>query len=57
MNSTEQRDGFVIYKLDTGEETDFIACTKDGRMRERVEEGLAMRIDLERFYFGDTRDD
>lgn len=49
------RDGFVIY-THAGEEIDFIACTKDGRMRERVEAGLAHRVDLDRFYFADTRD-
>lgn len=35
---------------------DFIACSKDGRMREKVEMGLCMRVDASRFYFGDTRD-
>lgn len=50
------RDGFVIHTYD-GEEVDFIACTYDGRMRDRVEEGLAMRVDLDRFTFSDTRDE
>lgn len=55
-SAQESRDGFAIYDLKTGEELDFVACSKDGRMREKVEMGLAMRVDLDRFCFGDTRD-
>lgn len=50
------RDGFVIRTIDTDEEIDFILCNKDGRMREKVWEGLAHRVDLDRFYFTDTRE-
>jgi hypothetical protein len=55
MSATEKRDGFVISTYE-GQEVDFIPCTKDGRMRETVERGLAMRVDLGRFTFADTRD-
>jgi len=48
-------DGFVIYEQESGQPIDFIACTKDEPSRERVERGLAMRVDLDRFYMGDTR--
>jgi hypothetical protein len=51
----EMRDGFVIETYD-GQEVDFIACDYSGRMRERVENGLAHRVDLERLTFRDTRD-
>lgn len=50
-------DGFVIVEQESGEPIAFIPSNKDGRMRERVEDGLAMRIDLDRFYFFDTRDE
>jgi hypothetical protein len=49
------RDGFVIRSHEDGSEIDFIACTKDGRMRDKVEMGLLMRVDPECFYFEDTR--
>lgn len=48
-------DGFVICDQETGEPIDLIACSKNEPSRERVEHGLAMRIDFERFYFFDTR--
>lgn len=48
-------DGFVIVDLDTNEPFDFIASTYDGSMRERVERGLLMRVDLDRFYVADQR--
>ncbi len=51
------RDGFVIRENETGKEVDFIACDKDWRMREKVEDGLLMRVDFERFHFEDTRDE
>lgn len=50
------RDGFVICEDATGAERDFIPCDKGGSARERVERGLAMRVDLNRFFFFDTRD-
>lgn len=57
MSAAQQdRDGFVITTYD-GDEVDFIACDKNGSMRERVERGLAMRVDLDRFIFADTRDE
>ena len=49
------RDGFII-ETHEGEEIAFIACTRDGRMRERVERGLELKVDPERFTFRDTRD-
>lgn len=48
-------DGFVIYEQETGSPVDLIASTKDGSMRERVERGLVMRVDCDRFYVTDTR--
>ena len=56
MTDKQSRDGFVIYSQEDGSEVDFIPCTKDGRMREKVDMGLLMRVDVERFYFRDTRD-
>lgn len=50
-----QPDGFVIVNLADETLIDFIACTKDEPSRERVERGLAMKVDLDRFYFFDTR--
>lgn len=50
------RDGFVIWGRSTGAEDTFIPCDKDGMMRERVREGLLMRVDFDRFYFTDTRE-
>jgi hypothetical protein len=56
MSNTDQpRDGFVIATHE-GVEVDFISCDKNEIMRERVEAGLARRVDLDRFYFADTRD-
>lgn len=52
----KMRDGFVIETYE-GEEVGFVACDKDGRMRERVESGLSQRVDTERFMWTDTRDD
>ena len=49
------RDGFIIEDYD-GEEIAFIACDYDGRMREKVEDGLVRRVDFERFTFRDTRE-
>lgn len=51
----EARDGFIIRDRTNGEEADFIACTMDGRMREKVENGLLLRVDFQRFYVDDTR--
>lgn len=56
MSAPVERDGFVIRDYE-GNEVDFVACDKDGRMREKVYAGLAMRVDLDRFYFADTRDE
>lgn len=53
--TTKTRDGFVIQTYD-GEEIDFIACEYDDRMRQRVERGLYLRVDLDRFTIQDTRD-
>lgn len=50
-------DGFVIIEHKTGEPVGFVASTKTGRMRERVEDGLLMRVDYERFSVYDTRDE
>lgn len=55
--SKTKRDGFSVRAIEDGKEVDFIRCEKDGRLRERVERGLLMRIDAERFYVADTRDD
>lgn len=55
MPENTQRDGFVIRSLDTNEEVDFVSCTYDEPVRERVERGMFMRIDLSRFYMFDTR--
>lgn len=50
------RDGFVVRELETGRELGFIPCSHDGRMREKVETGLILRIDSERSYVEDTRE-
>jgi hypothetical protein len=50
-------DGFVICDWETDEPVAFIASTKDGRARERVEMGLAMRVNPEGTYFFDTREE
>lgn len=49
------RDGFAIETY-AGKEVDFIACTKDDRMRERVLRGLLMKVDDSRYLVRDTRD-
>jgi hypothetical protein len=59
METTEQIQpfrpmGFVIADWDTDEVIDFVACTKQGRMREKVERGLFQRVDLNRFRIDDT---
>lgn len=48
------RDGFIIETY-SGREVNFIACAKDGRMRDKVERGLELRINFERYTFRDTR--
>lgn len=50
------RDGFVIRSIETDEEIDFIRCERSGPFRDRVENGLAMKVDTSRFYWQDTRD-
>lgn len=50
-------DGFIIVRHDADEPCDFIDCTKNGHMRDKVEDGLLMRVDFERFYAFDSRED
>ena len=52
-----ERDGFVIREIATGEEAGFIACDKDDRPREKVEMGLLRRVDTDRHFVADTRDE
>lgn len=51
------RDGFRICKQEDGTEIDFVACERSGSMREKVEMGLLRRVDTERFYVADTREE
>lgn len=55
MTGQTSRDGFIVKRIDNGEEIDFIACDKSDSMRERSMMGLLrnMRDDL---YVADTRD-
>jgi hypothetical protein len=56
VSGSEERDGFVIRSLEDRKEVRFIKCERDGRMRERAEDGLLMKVDLERFFIEDTRE-
>lgn len=38
------RDGFIVVDFE-GTEVHFVPCSKDGRMRERVLDGMLMRVD------------
>lgn len=49
-------DGFVICDRESGDPAYFVASEHNGRMREKVEDGVAMRVDFGRFYFFDTRE-
>lgn len=51
------RDGFVIVDDETGEEVHFVACTKDGSTRRKVEAGMVHRVDISRFTVWDTREE
>ena len=44
-----KRDGFEIVRFSDDEVVKFIACTKDGRQRERVEMGLLINLNAEEF--------
>lgn len=50
------RDGFEIVRFSDGKVERFIACTKDGRWRERVEAGLLINLNTEDFCVRDTRE-
>jgi hypothetical protein len=50
-------DGFLVVDDATGEVVHFVACTKNGRQRERVEMGLIHRTDIERFTVWDSREE
>ena len=52
--TTSVRDGFAVLDHD-GNEVHFCPCDKNGRMREKVEMGMVMRTDTERFIVVDTR--
>lgn len=51
-----ERDGFVVRELGTNKEVHFVACDKNDRMRERVEDGLCRNMNFDAFYVEDTRD-
>lgn len=53
---SNERDGFVIEEIDTGREEHFVPCAKDGRMREKVEDGLYRRVNIEKYAIFDTRE-
>jgi hypothetical protein len=55
--ATKKRDGFAIIEMDTRKEVHFVACTHDGRLREKVMNGLLLKTDTDRFIVADTRDD
>lgn len=57
MSDRPARDGFAIHSIETGEEIHFTPCTKDGGRRDKVEHGLLLRVDFDRFYVRDTRSD
>ncbi len=56
IGDTMSQDGFEVVSIESGEVVDFIACSYDERRRERVERGVLLNMDRDRFFVRDTRE-
>jgi hypothetical protein len=50
------RDGFIVYNIETGKEVHFVECQKNGPNREQAYVGMLMRTDLGKYIIADTRE-
>lgn len=57
MATKTGRDGFEIVEWKTGKVVRFIACSKGGSQREKVEMGLLINMNVEAYGLRDTREE